>query len=106
MILSELNDEVRNLSTEVGWRNSVTPWDGPPWFAALVGQAGKELGEAINAYRGGKWSKTEEDGKPSGVGPQLAETLIRILDICDTWNVDIEQEIVRVIEYRWKAARR
>jgi NTP pyrophosphatase (non-canonical NTP hydrolase) len=36
-----------------------------------------------------------------GVGPELADVLIRVLDTADIWGVDIEYELRRVIKYGW-----
>jgi hypothetical protein len=36
-----------------------------------------------------------------GVGPELADAIIRILDMVDIWDVDIEYELARVLDYGW-----
>ena len=114
--LSDLIEEIRNLNTEKGWREhfdqyAIPPRTGP-WFAAYVALAQSELSEALDAYRDKEWSDSKEViapedyrgdpvRKPIGVGPELADALIRILDMVDIWNVDIEWELERVLAFGW-----
>ena len=112
--------EIHDLNTAKGWREEGA--DGAktgPWFAAYIGLAGSELGEALDAYRDNVWSETcdaTEPGighnracsgkahkhpKPVGVGPELADALIRVLDMVDIWDIDIIAELTRVLEYGW-----
>jgi len=113
--LDGLLAEIRNLNTDKGWRANFTegtpaPRSGP-WFAAYCALAASEISEALDAYRIKQWSETRfptlaEDeadtpGKPIGVGPELADALIRILDMADIWDVDIKYELARVLDYGW-----
>jgi NTP pyrophosphatase (non-canonical NTP hydrolase) len=93
---------IRNLNVEKGWRekfggDTLPPRTGP-WFAAYIALAQSELSEALDAYRDKLWSDTI-DNKPVGVGPELADVLIRILDMADIWGIDIIYELERVIKY-------
>lgn len=110
--LAGLIVEIRKLNSAKGWRDNF-PTDTPaprtgPWFAAYCALATSEVSEALDAYRGKIWSETMElplpDGtvnKPFGVGPELADAIIRILDMADIWEVDIEYELARVLTYGW-----
>lgn len=98
--IHSLTYEIRSLTTAKGWRekgadDSLTG----PWFAAYCALAHSEISEALEAYRDKKWSDTREDGKPIGVGPELADALIRILDMADIWHIDLPYELNRVIDY-------
>jgi NTP pyrophosphatase (non-canonical NTP hydrolase) len=103
--LEILTEEIRELNKDKGWRAGMgEPGSGPrtgPWFAAYIALIGSEASEALEAYRVKDWSSTREDGKPMGVGPELADVLIRVLDTADIWGVDIEYELRRVIKYGW-----
>lgn len=118
--LQDLIEETRRLCTEKGWREPFrngVPIEGP-WFSAYIALAHSELSEAQDAYRDKVWSGSETRyteaitktskpisgqpvSKPIGVGPELADTLIRILDMCDIWGIDIEYELRRVLDYGW-----
>jgi hypothetical protein len=97
--------EIRKLNTAKGWREHVPPdghgLEAGPWFAAYCALATSEVSEALDAYRIKDWSSTREDGKPMGVGPEMADALIRLLDMIDIWDVKIEYELARVLDYGW-----
>ena len=110
--LAGLTVEIRKLNTAKGWRDhfpdgTPAPRTGP-WFAAYCGLAASEISEALDAYRDKEWSGVRlplQDGeflaKPIGVGPELADAIIRILDMADIWEVDLEHELARVLAYGW-----
>jgi hypothetical protein len=107
--LAELIVEIRKLNTAKGWRDhfpkgTPAPRTGP-WFAAYCALAGSEVSEALDAYRDKDWTSYRVDNdsnhKPMGVGPELADAIIRILDMVDIWDVDIEYELARVLDYGW-----
>jgi hypothetical protein len=106
--------EIRELTTAKGWRDNFGDAPAPrtgPWFAAYCALASSEISEALDAYRDKVWSdtnpptlaedETDTPGKPVGVGPELADALIRILDMVDIWNIDIGHELNRVLDYNW-----
>jgi plasmid maintenance system antidote protein VapI len=102
-ISADLIEEIRKLCTEKGWRTEQSGSREGHEFAAYVALAHSVLSEALEAYRDKLWSETHpQDGKPVGVGPELADTLIRILDMADIWGVDINYELDRVLAYGWK----
>lgn len=50
-----------------------------------------EISEALEAVRDGQpfvW--TDENGKPEGIGIELADAVIRIGDLCEILGVDLE----------------
>jgi len=120
--IQELQAEIRKLCTEKGWREGLpaNPRNPTEPFAqyvlpAYLDLAVSELTEVLEAYRDKVWTDTRctcDPGpelqhhpyceqKPIGVGPELADALIRILDICDIWGIDIEYELKRVLAYGW-----
>lgn len=122
--MSQIGDlivEIRNLCTEKGWRINLpsNPRDNADKFSEYVFPAYMELinmevSEAVEAYRDKVWSGIREpceyhkdfghcshNHKPIGVGPELADVIIRVLDAADIWGIDIEAEIKRVITYGW-----
>lgn len=111
--LKRLTAEISRLNKAKGWRdNGAEGSREGPWFAAYIALLHSEASEALEAYRDKIWSDTIHTihdlsafnprvGKPVGVGPELADVLIRLLDMCDIWDIDIETEVRRVLEYGW-----
>lgn len=118
--IMDLIYEIRRLNEAKGWRNNGAEGarEGP-WFAAYVALGVSEFAEALEAYRMKIWSETcnatepgqqhhagcsgkpHDHPKPVGVGPELADALIRALDMADIWGIDITQELERVIKFGW-----
>lgn len=105
--IQDLMTNIRKMCIAKGWREPVvdSPKDGP-WFAAYIALAHSELSEALEAYRDSIWSDTrpiihdwETVGKPIGVGPEIADVFIRVLDMADIWGIDLEYEVKRVLHY-------
>lgn len=100
--------EIRKLNTHKGWRKPGQKED-PLAFAAYIALAHSELSEALDAYRDKIWSEdrlpredqVEEVPKPIGVGPELADVYIRLVDMADIWGINLQMEIRRVLEYGW-----
>jgi len=99
--LDELQQEVAQLCKEKGWRTADSGSREGHEFAAYVALLHSEASEALEAYRDKCWSDTRTDGKPVGVGPELADVFIRLLDMCDIWEIDLRAETRRVLDYGW-----
>jgi hypothetical protein len=124
MEIRDLIEMIRIINTKNGWRESVgnPPLRTGPVFPAHLALVHSEVSEALEAYRDRIWSDsrkvpvpplpeiiTADEAlqdteiktamKPVGVGPELADTIIRILDVCDIWNINIEYEIDRVLAF-------
>ena len=65
-------------------------WDEPREFGTLIALAHSELSEALEADR---------IHDESGVAEELADTVIRICDICGYYNIDLETAISAKMEY-------
>lgn len=116
-------EPVRELCESKGWRRhrpGEAPREGHE-FAAYVALLHSEASEALEAYRDKVWSETCEapsvigfqvhhkqcsgkphaHAKPVGVGPELADVFIRLIDMCDMWGIDLDTEVERVMAYGW-----
>jgi len=67
-------------------------------FGEYIALVHSELSEALEEYRNGNMDKGYEDsvyygpdGKPEGVGIELADAAIRIMDMCENYGIDLEK---------------
>ena len=100
MNLSELQKEAHAIAVAHGW------WDHERTFGELIALVHSELSEALEAYRQygdilprlrrfnqiDGWSTTladEHGGQPVGVPSELADVVIRVADMAESYNVGL-----------------
>lgn len=101
--ISDWQERIRKINEEKGWYACEVS------FATALANLHGEVSEAWEAWR--QWgtadatSKAIDQGdgdrfpKPEGVGSEFADILIRLLDDCERWNVDLETEVERKLRY-------
>ena len=87
LVLNEAKDEITRWREKKGF---VTSWENMPEKLMLVVT---EVSEAMEAYRIGDRENFNEE---------IADTFIRLLDICGAINMDIEEEIIHKMQVNEK----
>lgn len=94
--ISEWTKEVHENAKAHGW------WENPRREGELLMLVTSEVAEAFEEIRNGH-AMTEtyysEDGKMEGVPSELADIVIRIMDLCGYYGVDLEAAIAEKHAY-------
>lgn len=92
--LAELQKQVHKTAVEKGW------WEEDRDFGMVLALIHSEVSEALEAWRENQpalWFG--KGGKPEGWGVELADTVIRILDVCEVEGLDLQALIEQKMEY-------
>lgn len=94
-MINNFAKEVHVNAIEHGW------WTGERSFGDLITLCHTELSEAYEEYRNNKdITETYYDGeKPCGVPSELADVIIRILDMCEYYNINIDKILIEKHEF-------
>lgn len=92
--LREMTFEVFQLNVSKGW------FEDNREFGTDIALLHSEVSEMLEAYRDGHIvGYDDEKGKPDDVGAEAADVLIRLLDTCQRYHIDLEFEYERKMNY-------
>jgi NTP pyrophosphatase (non-canonical NTP hydrolase) len=83
--INQLRDEIHETAKSKGW------YDEPRSFGEMIALCHSELSEALEEYRNHKGEL--------GIREELADCIIRILDMCGYYDYDIETVLLKKMEY-------
>ena len=88
----DLSEEIHQTAKDKGWH------DEPRSFGDLIALCHSELSEALEAYRSGN-KQDKHIPEFSGVEAELADVVIRIMDMAPKLDLDVSGAIVAKSEY-------
>lgn len=104
MTIPDMMREIHETAVSKGW------WDnGDRNFGEQIALFHSELSEALEEWRNGRPLEEVyfgEGGKPEGVPIELADAVIRIMDTCGRYGIDLEKAILTKMAYNKTRVRR
>lgn len=106
--IRDLQDQIHATAREKGWWDDLEDFAErdllPILFTAKLGLVTTETAEAIEEIRERRiktWYRSggKNEGKPEGAGIEMADAVIRLLDLAGAMGIDLEEAILEKIEF-------
>ena len=104
--LNTLRDRIHDMAVSKGWHDE---GNDPARLPTLLCLVHSEVSEALEDYRTGCGvadTYDDERGKPCGIPSELADVIIRVLDICGLYGIDIDRAVSEKVDYNATRSRR
>lgn len=97
--LNDLRDDIHETACEKGWHDEGDSSDRIPGLLCLVHSEVSEVLEDFRKNHGLREIWRDEKGKPCGIPYELADVVIRVLDICGLYDIDIADAVETKMAY-------
>ena len=94
MTVREMQDRCFQQAQDLGWTEK------PISIPEMVALIHSEASEALEAYRNHEaltW--TDEHDKPQGIASEFADIIIRLGHYASALDIDLEEEVLRKLDY-------
>jgi NTP pyrophosphatase (non-canonical NTP hydrolase) len=91
---------IGDWAQEKGWWEGQDPGDVKD-IATKLCLVHSEVSEALEAIRDGKLTGSGPDGKPEGFDSELADVVIRVLDLAHRCGINLDEEMRRKMKYNF-----
>lgn len=84
---------VKEVNESHGW------FDADRSFGDDIALLHSELSEWLESYRDGDEDEVQPNGKPVGPSSEAADVLVRLLDTCERYSIDLPAAFMQKVEF-------